>query len=199
MTTVFDEWLCNDIGSVFIQLFDVALGVWLGRRASLCIFNGTCGHALALEHTGDLYSCDHFVEPDYLLGNIRQTHMLELVTSPQQARFGQVKSTALPKYCRECEVRFMCNGGCPKDRILKTPDGEPGLNFLCEGYRNFFNHIDLYMKMMAMLVRMQRPPAEIMQYADQLLPASGPRGTSHGSRRTPITKRGERSRKSAGL
>ncbi len=157
LTAVFDEWLQHDVGSVFVQLFDVALGVWLGQHASLCVFDETCGTALALEHTGDLYSCDHFVEPDYFLGNIQQENMLDMVASPQQAKFGAAKRDALPEYCRRCEVRFMCNGGCPKNRILKTPDGEPGLNYLCEGYRAFFNHIDQPMKMMAMLINLRRP------------------------------------------
>ncbi len=168
LTAVFDEWLQHDVGSVFVQLFDVALGVWLGRPASLCVFNETCGTALALEHTGDLYSCDHFVEPNYHLGNIQQENLLDLVASPQQVEFGLAKHDRLPAYCRRCEVRFMCNGGCPKNRILKTPDGEPGLNYLCEGYRAFFNHIDQPMKMMTMLTKLRRPPADIMQLLDQI-------------------------------
>jgi uncharacterized protein len=177
LTTVFDEWLQRDVGRVFVQLFDVALGVWLGNRASLCVFDETCGLALALEHTGDLYSCDHFVEPDYLLGNIQQENLLELVASPQQAAFGAAKRDSLPDFCRSCEVRFMCNGGCPKNRILKTPDGKPGLNYLCEGYRAFFNYIDQPMKLMATLVKLRRPPAEVMGLLDQVesTAESGPR------------------------
>jgi uncharacterized protein len=119
---------------------------------------------VALEHTGDLYSCDHFVEPEYLLGNIREATMAEMVGSARQRRFGMDKRDTLPKYCRECEVRFACNGGCPKDRFIATPDGEPGLNYLCAGYKMFFEHVDQPMRMMARLLEAQRPPAEIMQW-----------------------------------
>jgi uncharacterized protein len=123
---------------------------------------------LALEHNGDLYSCDHFVEPGYLLGNIRETHMVELVASDRQRRFGQDKLDTLPRYCRECEVRFACHGGCPKNRFIETPDGEPGLNYLCAGYKPFFQHVDRPMRMMADLLRQKRAPAEIMRwYAEQ--------------------------------
>ncbi len=160
---IFDEWVRRDVGRVFVQLFDVALGVWHGMPAGLCIFSETCGLALALEHTGDLYACDHFVEPPHYLGNIREKNLLELVASPQQQRFGLDKRETLPRYCRECEVRFICNGGCPKDRLLRTPDGEPGLNYLCEGYKAFFTHIDEPMRLMSALLKMQRAPAEIMR------------------------------------
>jgi uncharacterized protein len=162
LTAIFDEWVRRDVGSVFVQLFDVCLGGWLGERASLCVFNETCGLGLALEHNGDLYSCDHFVEPRYFLGNIMEEDLRPLVDSRQQVKFGQAKRDTLPRYCRECEVRFICNGGCPKNRIRRSPDGEPGLNYLCEGYKAFFNHVDEPMKMMAMLLRMVRPPADIM-------------------------------------
>jgi uncharacterized protein len=123
---------------------------------------------LAVEHNGDLYSCDHFVTPEYKLGNIGQKHMIELVSSPQQLKFGQDKYDMLPKYCRECEVRFACHGGCPKDRFIKTPDGEPGLNYLCAGYKIFFNHIDKPMRTMCQLLQKDRAPAEIMRtYEDR--------------------------------
>lgn len=161
---IFDEWVKRDVGRVFVQIFDVALAAWLGETPSLCIFAPTCGNALALEHTGDLYSCDHFVEPDYFLGNIKDTPMIELVASDQQRQFGQDKLDTLPRYCRECEIRFVCHGGCPKNRFIATPDGEPGLNYLCAGYKAFFNHIDRPMRMMADLLRHHRPPAEIVQF-----------------------------------
>jgi uncharacterized protein len=196
LTAVFDEWLQQDVGRVFVQLFDVALGVWLGNRASLCVFDETCGLALALEHTGDVYACDHFVEPDYFLGNIRQEHMLELVASPKQAEFGAAKRDALPEYCRRCEVRFMCNGGCPKNRILRTPDGEPGLNYLCEGYRAFFNHIDQPMKLMSTLINMGRPPADIMGMLDRLEAAGSPSPGTPPSKDSKPDRRGRRSRRS---
>jgi uncharacterized protein len=162
LMTIFDEWVRRDVGQVFVQTFDVALGNWLGAPPSLCIFSPTCGNALALEHTGDLYSCDHFVEPNYLLGNIKDKPMIELVASDQQRQFGRDKQETLPRYCRECEVRFACHGECPKNRFIETPDGEPGLNYLCAGYKAFFNHIDRPMRIMAQLIRQRRAPAEIM-------------------------------------
>jgi uncharacterized protein len=160
---IFDQWVLHDVGQVFVQIFDVALGVWHGQQAGLCIFGETCGLALAMEHNGDVYSCDHYVEPDFFLGNIQENHLLKLVSSDQQRRFGMQKLTSLPRYCHECEVRFVCNGGCPKNRICKTADGKPGLNYLCEGYKAFFMHIDKPMKYMSALLRMHRPPAEVMQ------------------------------------
>ncbi len=159
---IFNEWVRRDVGRIYVQLFDVCLAVWVGEKAGLCIFEETCGTALALEHTGDLYSCDHFVEPGYFLGNIRQTPLEELVVLNKQVKFGLDKRDSLPEYCRRCEVRFMCNGGCPKDRILRTPDGEPGLNYLCEGFKAFFTYIDRPMRVMGSLLRQGRPPAEIM-------------------------------------
>ncbi len=122
---------------------------------------------MALEHNGDLYSCDHFVEPRYLLGNIRRDHLIELVASEKQVQFGRDKFDTLPRYCRECEVRFACHGGCPKDRFIHTPDGEPGLNYLCEGYKIFFHHIDEAMRFMGNELRHELPPANIMAYMAQ--------------------------------
>jgi uncharacterized protein len=164
LISIFDEWVKRDVGRVFIQIFDVALGAWYGQPAGLCIFNQTCGAALAMEHNGDLYSCDHFVEPRYLLGNIEDDKLLPLVGSESQIQFGQSKSDKLPNYCRECEVRFICNGGCPKNRILATPDGEMGLNYLCDGYKAFFTHIDPAMKEMVRMLNNRRPPADIMKF-----------------------------------
>lgn len=158
---VFDEWVGRDVGEVFVLMFDWALAAWLGLESPTCIFRERCGGALALEHTGDLYSCDHFVDPDHLLGNIRETPMLELVSSDRQRRFGADKEETLPRYCRGCEVRFACNGECPKNRFIATPDGEPGLNYLCAGYKAFFNHIDEPMKLMADLVRAGRPAEDV--------------------------------------
>ncbi len=160
---IFDEWVQRDVGRVFVQIFDVALAAWVDAPPALCVFSPTCGNALALEHTGDLYACDHYVEPDYLLGNIKETHMIELVASEKQRKFGQDKLDTLPSYCRECEVRFVCHGGCPKNRFIETPSGEPGLNYLCAGYRAFFNHVDGPMRIMADLLRRNRAPAEVMQ------------------------------------
>jgi uncharacterized protein len=167
LVDVFEEWVRRDVGSVYVQMFDVALANWVGEPPSLCVHSETCGSALALEHTGDLYSCDHFVEPEHRLGNIRMTHMLELVSSPRQREFGLAKRDTLPRYCRECDVRFACHGGCPKDRFVATPDGEPGLNYLCPGYKDFFHHVDGPMRIMARLLSMDQAPARIMRlYAD---------------------------------
>jgi uncharacterized protein len=163
LVEVFDEWIASDIGDVFVLMFDWALAAWLDVESPTCIFRETCGGALALEHTGDLYSCDHFVDPEHLLGNIRETSMRELVTSDRQRRFGADKAETLPRYCRECEVRFACNGECPKNRFIATPDGEPGLNYLCAGYKAFFNHIDEPMKVMAELVRSGQPADRVTE------------------------------------
>jgi len=159
---VFDEWVKADVGKVYVQMFDAALASWLGLPASMCIFSETCGSALALEHNGDVYSCDHFVEPKYKLGNITEVHMLQLVTSKQQLDFGRAKRDTLPKYCRECAVKFACHGECPRNRFIATPDGEPGLNYLCAGYKSFFTHIDRPMRLMADLLRQGRYADEAM-------------------------------------
>ncbi|MGC2251888.1 MAG: SPASM domain-containing protein, partial [Acidobacteriaceae bacterium] len=164
LSTIFDEWVRHDVGKTFVQLFDVSLEMWLGMEASLCIFRKTCGSALAVEHNGDLYSCDHFVYPENRLGNIMQQALGEMVESPQQIQFGQAKNDTLPNYCRQCEVRFACNGECPKHRFATTPDGEAGLNYLCAGYKKFFTHIDPYMQFMAAQLRQQRAPANVMEW-----------------------------------
>lgn len=163
LIAVFDEWVKRDVGKVFVQIFDQALSAWLGVEPSLCVFRRQCGAALAIEHNGDLYSCDHFVDPEHRLGNIAELPIVELAASDRQLAFGAAKETTLPQYCRDCEVRFACNGECPKNRFLETPAGEPGLNYLCAGYRRFFNHIDPTMKQMAAEVRAGRPAANVMQ------------------------------------
>ena len=173
LVEIFDEWVQRDVGTVFVQTFDAALGSWLGVGSSLCIFRETCGDALALEHNGDLYSCDHFVEPEYLLGNILETHVVDLVASPQQRAFGQAKADTLPAYCRSCDVRFACNGECPRNRFTRTPDGEAGLNYLCAGYKEFFHHIDGPMRTMAGLLRAGRYADEIMNARATRLIVSG--------------------------
>ncbi|MCD6291004.1 MAG: anaerobic sulfatase maturase [Anaerolineae bacterium] len=159
---IFDEWVQRDVGRVFVQIFDVALAAWAGLRPGLCVFEETCGTAPILEHNGDLYACDHFVEPKYLVGNIMETPLVELMGSEKQRQFGLAKRDMLPRYCRECKYRFVCNGGCPKNRILRTPDGEPGLNYLCEGYRTFFAYIDRPMRIMVNELRAGRSPTNIM-------------------------------------
>ena len=162
LIAVFDEWLARDVGTVFVRAFDDALAAWVGVPGGSCITAETCGNALALEHNGDLYSCDHFVEPKHLLGNIMTTHMVELVASPQQRAFGAAKRDTLPRYCRECPVRFACHGECPKNRFARPPDGEPGLNHLCAGYRAFFTHVDGPMRLMAGLLAEGRFADEVM-------------------------------------
>ena len=162
LIAVFDEWVRRDVGRVYVQIFDVALAAWLGERPGLCVFEPVCGLGMAMEHNGDLYACDHFVEPGHKLGNILETPIMELVDLERQREFGQAKRTALPRACRECEVRFVCNGGCPKNRLSATPGGERGLNHLCAGYKAFFSHIDRPMKMMVEELRAKRPPANVM-------------------------------------
>jgi uncharacterized protein len=166
LVEIFEEWVRRDVGQVFVQMFDVTLGSFVGQH-NLCIFSPTCGNALALEHNGDLYSCDHYVEPDYLLGNIQEVHMLDLVASDRQRQFGRDKLETLPRYCRECEVRFACHGGCPRNRFVRSPDGEKGLNYLCAGYKLFFNHVQRPMKIMAELLRQGRYADEIMALSAQ--------------------------------
>jgi serine-type anaerobic sulfatase-maturating enzyme len=164
LCAIFDEWVRQDVGRYFIQIFDVSLESWLGMGQSLCVFRETCGEALALEHNGDLYSCDHYVYPENKLGNILERPLESLVSSPEQRKFGLDKRDTLPRYCLECEVRFACNGECPKHRFIRAPDGEPGLNYLCAGYKLFFKHIDPYMRFMAAELRERRPPANIMEW-----------------------------------
>jgi uncharacterized protein len=163
LITIFDEWVRHDVGMVFVQIFEAAVRNWLGLASGMCVFDATCGHGVALEHNGDLYACDHFVEPKYLLGNIQQTPLLELVASEAQRTFGRDKLDLLPRSCRECEVWFACKGECPKNRFAVTPDGEPGLNYLCAGYKAFFRHIDRPLKIMTRLMRQKQPAALVME------------------------------------
>jgi uncharacterized protein len=151
LVDVFDEWLRTDVGKVFVRIFDVTLGSFLGQR-NLCILSPTCGKSLVLEHNGDLYSCDHFVEPAKCLGNIRDKHLEILVTSEKQVKFGLDKLSSLPTVCKSCEVRFACHGGCPRNRFITTPTGEKGLNYLCHDYRLFFNHVRQPMSRMASIL-----------------------------------------------
>ena len=162
LTTIYDEWVKRDVGKVFVQLFDVALGNWMGMGGGLCVFSENCGSALAMEHNGDVYSCDHYVYPRYKLGNLLNQDLGAMAASEEQRAFGQAKSATLPEYCRSCEVRFACHGECPKHRFLRTPDGEAGLNYLCRAYKRFFTHVDPSMRKMAALLQARRPAAEIM-------------------------------------
>lgn len=166
LASIFDEWVQRDVGRVFVQTFDAALASRLGQP-SLCIHQPTCGNALALEHNGDLYACDHYVEPDYLLGNIQQTPLSQLIASQQQRAFGQAKWDSLPGYCRNCPVLWACFGECPRNRFTHTPDGEPGLNYLCAGYRMFINHILHPLEIMADLLRKGQYANEVMKVLGQ--------------------------------
>jgi uncharacterized protein len=191
LCTIFDEWVRNDVGKTYVQLFDVQLGIEMGMPASLCVFAETCGKGLALEHNGDLYSCDHFVYPQYKLGNIANDSLGDMVNSPQQLQFGLDKQSTLPAYCQRCEVKQNCQGECPKHRFLLTPDGHPGLNYLCAGYKKFFNHMKPHMHTMRELLRHRRPPADIMQMLAQqegrAPKAPGSAGGSAHAARTPRT------------
>jgi len=155
LCTVFDEWREQDIGKVKVQIFEEATRTAFNQEHSLCIFRQTCGDIPVVEHNGDFYSCDHYVNAEHLLGNITRTPLVELLESPAQGAFGRAKLETLPRYCRECEVRSMCNGECPKNRFIETPDGEPGLNYLCAGYKRFFTHSQPFVSEVASLWRQQ--------------------------------------------
>lgn len=162
LSAIFDEWVRRDVGEMFVQFFDGVLAAYVRGYSSLCVLRPTCGEGVALEHNGDVYSCDHFVDAPYLLGNIMDTPVGELARSDQQRAFGAAKRDSLPGYCRECEFLFACNGECPKNRILLTPDGEPGLNWLCEGLKYFFAHTDRHMKTLTRLLADGQDAKEIM-------------------------------------
>jgi len=163
LIAIFDEWVRRDVSQVHVQLFDNALRKWMGIPGGLCVFNETCGDSLVMEHNGDIYSCDHFVEPKHKLGNILETQLEELIYGEAQKRFGLDKKKTLPHSCLECDVYFACRGGCPKNRTDCSLRGELNLNHLCAGYKAFFNYIDQPMTIMANLLRQQRAPAEVMQ------------------------------------
>ena len=159
---VFEEWVRRDIGTIYVQMFDTALASFHGEPGGMCVHAETCGTQLALEHNGDLYSCDHYVEPGYLLGNIGERALLDLIVLPQQKEFGQAKRDTLTRYCLDCDVRFACNGGCPKDRFATSPYGEPGQHYRCPGYKGFCHHVADPMRQMAALLRAGRAPADLM-------------------------------------
>lgn len=163
---VFDEWVKHDVGTTYIQHFDTALANWYGEPHGICVFSPTCGSAMVIEHNGDIYSCDHFVDRDHLLGNIQDSPLIELVNGGRQRQFGLDKRDKLPEYCQNCPVLFACRGECPKNRFALTPDGEPGLNYLCNGYLMFFSHVDRPMKFMAEELRAGRAPANVMKFME---------------------------------
>lgn len=160
---IFDRWLGRDVGKVFVQLFDVTLGKWVGAPGGVCMYAETCGRALAMEHNGDVYACDHYVYPRYKLGNVMNESIASMVDGPQMRAFGEAKRATLPRQCRECKLRFCCNGDCPKHRFARAKDGEYGISYLCEGLKQFFEHSAPAMRQMAELYRHRRSPAEIMK------------------------------------
>lgn len=160
---LFDEWVCNDVGTYFIQLFDATLCNWMGVPPGICALASSCGHAAVMEFNGDVYSCDHFVFPEYKLGNIHDHTLVEMLYGKEQQAFGRMKQNALPRQCKQCPYLFACNGECPKNRFAKTADGEPGLNYLCKGFRQFFHHVSPYMDFMKQELDNQRPPSNVMQ------------------------------------
>jgi uncharacterized protein len=164
LISIFDEWVRKDVGRYYVQIFDTTLANWVGEMPGICVFAETCGDALVMEHNGDLFSCDHYVFPEYFLGNIMEKPLIDLVKSQRQFDFGIDKRNKLPGYCLRCDVRFACHGECPKHRFNKTPDGEPGLNYLCEGYKMFFHHVEPYMEFMAKELEHKRAPANVMQW-----------------------------------
>ena len=161
---IFDEWVRNDVGRYYVQIFDATLANMVGEMPGVCVFAQTCGDALVMEHNGDLFNCDHFVYPDHYLGNILEIPLAELARSQKQFDFGVSKRNRLPRYCLRCDVRYACNGECPKHRFSISPDGEPGLNYLCEGYKLFFHHVRPYMEFMAKELSNKRAPANVMTW-----------------------------------
>ena len=155
LCTIFDEWMSRDVGRIQVQIIEEATRTAFGREHSLCIFRRTCGDVPVIEHNGDFFACDHFVDPEHRLGNIRQTPLAAMLESPEQKAFGQAKLDGLPRDCRQCAVLDMCNGECPKNRILQTPDGESGLNYLCAGYKRFFTHCRPFVEQLAALWQRQ--------------------------------------------
>ncbi len=166
LCTIFDEWLREDIGRVKVQIFEEAAATALGQEHSLCVFRKICGDVPVIEHNGDFFSCDHFVDNEHCLGNIREIPLVELLESQAQRAFGRIKSDGLPGRCQVCEVLAMCNGGCPKDRFVQTPEGEAGLNYLCAGYKRFFNHCRPFLVELAALSRQQDSQPHISPVRD---------------------------------
>jgi uncharacterized protein len=163
MCDIFDEWVRHDVGEVFVQLFDATLAGWMGVEPGTCVYAEECGHAAVMEHNGDVYSCDHFVFPQYKLGNIREHGLPQMLYGTKQSRFSRLKREALPRQCRQCEWLKACHGECPRLRFLHTADGEPGLNYLCAGYRIFFQHVAPYMDFMRKELLAGRPASGVMQ------------------------------------
>lgn len=160
---IFDEWVHQDVGKIFVEIFDCTLANWVGVAPGICAYSKECGHAGVMEHNGDVYSCDHFVFPEYKLGNISEQTLIEMLYGDKQQVFSQLKHAALPRQCKECDMEFACHGECPKNRFSTDKYGEPGLNYLCQGYYRYYTHVAPYMDFMKRELMAQRPPANIMQ------------------------------------
>lgn len=168
LCAIFDEWVRNDVGQTYVELFDCILANWVGVTPGICVYAKECGHAGIMEFNGDVYSCDHFVFPEYRLGNIRKKTITEMLYGEQQQQFSRLKSQSLPKECKKCEWEFACHGECPRTRFIKDVYGNPGKNYLCEGYRMFFRHIAPYMDFMKKEYMNQRPPSNVMQHIQKI-------------------------------
>ena len=164
LCTIFDEWVRHDVGTYFIQIFDATLANWAGVQPGLCSLAKECGHAGVMEFNGDVYSCDHFVYPEHLLGNINEKTITEMMYGEKQREFAKLKHELLPQQCRECPVEFACHGECPKNRFTRDKYGNPGLNYLCKGYRQFFEHVKPYMDFMKGELDAKRPPSNVMNF-----------------------------------
>ena len=162
LCAIFDDWVRHDVGKMFVEIFDCTLANWMGVLPGICAYSKECGHAGVMEHNGDVYSCDHFVFPEYKLGNIREQSLIDMLYGEKQQAFSRLKHTSLPRQCKECDMEFACHGECPKNRFEKDKYGEPGLNYLCQGYYQYYSHVAPYMDFMKRELLAQRPPANIM-------------------------------------
>ena len=163
LSAIFDEWVRKDVGKIFVEVFDCTLANWMGISPGICAYSKECGHAGVMEHNGDVYSCDHFVFPEYKLGNIRDHSLIDMLYGEQQQEFSRLKHSSLPRQCKECDMEFACHGECPKNRFMKDKYGDSGLNYLCPGYYHYYQHVAPYMDYMKQELMSQRPPSNIMK------------------------------------
>ena len=163
LCAIFDEWVRKDVGKIFVEIFDCTLANWMGISPGICAYSKECGHAGVMEHNGDVYSCDHFVFPEYKLGNIRDHSLIDMLYGEQQQEFSRLKHSSLPRQCKECDMEFACHGECPKNRFMKDQYGDSGLNYLCPGYYHYYQHVAPYMDYMKQELMAQRPPSNIMK------------------------------------
>ncbi len=163
LSAIFDEWVRKDVGKIFVEIFDCTLANWMGISPGICAYSKECGHAGVMEHNGDVYSCDHFVFPEYKLGNIRDHSLIDMLYGEQQQEFSRLKHSSLPRQCKECDMEFACHGECPKNRFMKDKYGDSGLNYLCPGYYHYYQHVAPYMDYMKQELMSQRPPSNIMK------------------------------------